>query len=220
MTIGRHPAEETLGMLFRRVAAQAGYDGRAASAYVTGRLGGEAPMALAHEPVPSDWAACEALAGRHGVAVALLWNLVVEDRLTDQVRPATAPAPRRVLVVEDDDATRAMLADVLIGEGYEVRAAASAPEGLTAVVAWRPAVIVLDLVLPAVDGRAFAQAVRADTGLRRAPILLVSAARAGDLATAAARVGAAAHLPKPLVVEEFLATVAQLAGLAPDPAAR
>lgn len=216
---GMHPLEGTLGASFRRVARLAGYEGRAALAYVAGRLGGALPPGLAHEPTPTEWAACQAVALRHAVAPPLLWNLLLEDRSVEGARLAPPPPRRRVLVVEDDEPTRAMLAAVLVGEGDEVRAAATAAEGLAAVVAWRPDVIVLDLVLPAVDGRAFAQALQADAGLRRTPILLVSGARAADLPAEAAIVGARAHMPKPLVVEEFLAVVASLAGAGPHPVA-
>jgi two-component system response regulator MprA len=107
-----------------------------------------------------------------------------------------------------------MLAAALETDGYEVRAAANAAEGLSAIVAWRPDVIVLDLVLPAVDGPTFARTLGADAALRRTPILLVSAVGPAELSAEAARLGAGGHMPKPLVVEEFLAAVAGLAGAA------
>ncbi|HEV8633558.1 MAG TPA: response regulator [Chloroflexota bacterium] len=119
---------------------------------------------------------------------------------------------RRVLVVEDDASTRALLTDALTQAGYEVRAAVGAREGLAAVVGWHPDAIVLDLVLPAVDGRAFTRAVRLDPVLGRTPILLLAAAQNDGLPAAEARVGADAELAKPPVVEELLALVARLAG--------
>jgi len=61
---------------------------------------------------------------------------------------------------------------------------------------------------------------RAGAALRRTPILLVSAVRPAGQVGEAARVGGRAHLPKPLVVEEFLAAVARLAGADPPTAAR
>ncbi|HEY3080643.1 MAG TPA: response regulator [Chloroflexota bacterium] len=205
----------TLGALLQRAARAAGYDGRAAYAYLVGRLGQEVPLALLQEPLPRDWTACEALAARHSVNVALLWDLLVEDRPFDG--PQSAPGTsRRVLVVEDDGPVRAMLAAVLADEGYEVRAAPTAWEGLAAVFGWRPELIVLDLVLPAVDGRALARAVRADPVLGRTPILLLSAIRPRDLPAEAARIGADAHMAKPLAAAEFLSAVARLAGAA-DP---
>jgi hypothetical protein len=70
----------TLGALLLRAAERAGYGGPGAFVYAAGRLGSGLSPALMREAVPADPAACEALAARHGVAVDVLWDLLVEDR--------------------------------------------------------------------------------------------------------------------------------------------
>jgi two-component system, chemotaxis family, chemotaxis protein CheY len=118
-----------------------------------------------------------------------------------------------VLVVEDDAATRALLREVLEGAGYAVREAADGAAGLRLARAARPALVLLDLRLPYLDGRALARAYRAGPG-PRAPVLVVTAevgAAAGAAAVAvAAEVGAAAALGKPFDLDELLALVRRL----------
>ena len=83
-------------------------------------------------------------------------------------------AAARVLVVDDDAPTRQLLADLLDDEGYDVR---TAPDGATAlelVGQHRPRVIHLDMLMPGMDGLAFARAYRRLPG-PHAPILVVTA---------------------------------------------
>ena len=118
----------------------------------------------------------------------------------------------RVLVVEDDDATRAMLSDLLSDEGYTVKAATDGAAALALLRRWRPDAIVLDVVMPKVDATVF-RAVQ--LGLRDAadvPVLLTSATRAADLEAIGRDLGAAATIAKPFDAETFLALVARLTG--------
>jgi DNA-binding response OmpR family regulator len=116
----------------------------------------------------------------------------------------------RVLVVDDDELTRALLAEVLALGGYAVRTAAGGADGLAVLRDWRPDAIVLDVAMPEVDARVF-RAVQVDS--RQAagvPVLLVSGARAGELRAIAGELGAAAWLPKPFDVRAVVAAVASL----------
>jgi CheY-like chemotaxis protein len=123
---------------------------------------------------------------------------------------------RRALVVAGAGPARAALEAALAADGYAVRAAPTAWEGLAAVLGWRPDLIVLDPAPPAIDGHALARAVRRDPVLARTPLLLLSAARAGERAVEAARLGAEAHLAKPVELAELLAVAARLAAGVPD----
>ena len=117
---------------------------------------------------------------------------------------------RRVLVVEDDEAIRAMLAAVLADEGYEVRTAGDGAAGIGALRGWHPDVIVLDVVMPEADAAVFRAVQVGLPGVADVPVVLVSATRSADLAQVASELGAAAALPKPLRIEELLATIARL----------
>ncbi|MEX2273022.1 MAG: response regulator [Vicinamibacterales bacterium] len=108
-----------------------------------------------------------------------------------------------VLVVEDDAAAREVLAALLTDSGFEVTMAATAAE------AWahlrngrRPNVIVLDLILPDMDGWDFSAPLKRDPDLSAIPIVAVSGA--GTL------IDAARSLRKPLDADELAGILADL----------
>jgi CheY-like chemotaxis protein len=115
---------------------------------------------------------------------------------------------RRVLVVEDDEATRRVLAAVLEDEGYAVLGVANGVEALQWIPTWQPHVILLDLVMPASNGFMFANTYHRLPG-PHAPIVVLSAV-ARDAGSVAAATGAAEVLPKPLDVERLLQVVSVL----------
>jgi CheY-like chemotaxis protein len=81
-----------------------------------------------------------------------------------------------VLVVEDDDDIRATLEDVLAGDGYAVSGAANGREALALLETLaRPCLILLDLMMPVMNGREFLAALRADDALAPIPVVIVSA---------------------------------------------
>src|SRR5215218_1881023 len=109
-------------------------------------------------------------------------------------------AKRRVLVVDDDRPCRELLCEALEDEGYEVRGATNGRAGLELLHDWRPDLIVLDLLMPDMDGLAFRSEQRGN-GFTDIPVLLVLAAR--DLAAQAEALGLSA-LSKPFQLDELL----------------
>ncbi len=81
----------------------------------------------------------------------------------------------KVLVVDDDPVILRLLRVNFEMEGYEVATAADGEEGLAVARRARPDVVVSDVMMPRLDGLAFAAALRADAGLARVPIVLLSA---------------------------------------------
>ena len=118
--------------------------------------------------------------------------------------------PVRVLVVDDEPPIRELMRLVLEEEGYEVATASNGQDALDRVQAFAPDVILLDMSMPVMDGRAFAQAYR-DRGAPPplAPIIVVTAA--GDAATRAVQLRAAGFLAKPFDIELLAARVAAVA---------
>jgi DNA-binding response OmpR family regulator len=123
-----------------------------------------------------------------------------------------SPEPRLVLVVEDDDATRAFLLDNLAADGFKVAGASGAGEGLRAIEVRQPALVVLDLRLDDGSGLALLDRIRAADGLSSRidpdlPVIVLSG-RAGDAdrVRSFAR-GADDHLSKPFLYAELLARV-------------
>jgi CheY-like chemotaxis protein len=113
-----------------------------------------------------------------------------------------------VLVVDDDDDLRSLVAEVLEDEGYDVATAPNGAEALAALRsgAPRPGVVLLDLVMPGVDGHEVLDAIDADASLRGLTVLLLT----GDAGDAARRVTGV--VTKPIDVDGLLAAVARAAG--------
>lgn len=114
-----------------------------------------------------------------------------------------------ILVIDDDPAVLATVADILRDEGYCVRTAASGRDGLAAAEQQRPSLILLDMRMPGMDGWSVAQALRA-RGLD-VPLVVMTAAQ--DSRGWAQEVGAAHSLPKPFDLLELLGAVAQFVPL-------
>jgi CheY-like chemotaxis protein len=82
-----------------------------------------------------------------------------------------------VLVVDDDPAIRGLVADALRGEGYAVDLAAHGREALDAMRAQKPATVILDLMMPVMDGFSFMEACHKEELCRDVPIVVISAAQ-------------------------------------------
>ncbi len=117
-----------------------------------------------------------------------------------------------VLVVDDDPDILDAICDILEAEGYRVARARHGLEALERVDTERPAVILLDLMMPVMDGVAFAQALRTRPASVPPPILVISAD--GNPQRAAA-VGAQGYLAKPFDIDALLAHVAAMTGVPP-----
>jgi len=114
--------------------------------------------------------------------------------------------PFRVLIVEDDEQIALVLEDSLRDEGYDVRCASNGREGLTLLGRWTPHVILLDLMMPGMDGRSFRAAQRAlPRPLADLPVIVLSGAR--DARAQAEQMAAAAAIAKPFELDEVLNTV-------------
>ena len=108
-------------------------------------------------------------------------------------------ATRRVLIVDDEAEVRSALADILRAMRYEdtleVVEASDGQEGLNAVLARRPDMILLDLQMPRVSGLALLKQIHEVD--RRLPIVVITATRDTKMAAEALGEGAVAYLPKP-----------------------
>ena len=104
--------------------------------------------------------------------------------------------PRRVLVVDDDAAQTAAVVRALTAAGYAVSRRADGIDGLLAVEAEQPALVVLDWALPFIDGPIFTHALR--TGMPAPPPVIALVGADAD-ATAVCAAGAFACVPVPVV---------------------
>lgn len=121
-----------------------------------------------------------------------------------------------ILVVEDDTATRRMLARDLEAHGYGVTEVGTAAEALRAWESRRPDLVLLDLGLPDVDGTSVVQQVRRDA---TTPILVVSARDRERDKISALELGADDFVTKPFGMGELHARIRSLLRRAAGPAA-
>lgn len=109
---------------------------------------------------------------------------------------------RRVLVVEDDRDIRQAVADMLELSGYAVRTARHGGEALALLDEWWPGAIVLDILMPEMDGPAFLAALATREGAAAIPVVILSALR--DLEERAAPLPGAAVVAKPFDLDDLL----------------
>jgi DNA-binding response OmpR family regulator len=121
---------------------------------------------------------------------------------TDLTIP-TAP----ILVVDDDAKIVRLVRTYLERDGFSVVIAADGPGALDAIETHQPALVVLDLMLPELDGRAVIRAVRRDDEAGRTPILVLSARSSTIDRIAGLEDGADDYLPKPFSPAELVLRV-------------
>src|SRR5678816_3709256 len=112
----------------------------------------------------------------------------------------------RVLVVDDEPMVRETLGQMLTDEGYSVDVAVDGEEALDRVHAARPDAILLDLMMPGMNGRQFLQALRDEPAYERVPVLIMTAVH--GLEVNLATLGASEVVEKPFNVDELLNKVA------------
>lgn len=114
------------------------------------------------------------------------------------------PSPSTILVVEDDDRIRAALRLALIDEGYGVEAVDSAEAALDLLGGLHPALMLVDLMLPGIDGFELTRRVRANSMV---PIIVVSARDDSHDVVAGLEAGADDYVTKPFVFKELAARI-------------
>jgi CheY-like chemotaxis protein len=113
---------------------------------------------------------------------------------------------RRVLVVEDDEGIREALVDLLDSEGFTVTSAVHGADALERLrqATELPDVILLDLMMPVLDGWAFRAEQRRDPKLSEIPVVVITASRNADVASLSPK----AFLKKPIDFDELLRVLA------------
>jgi DNA-binding response OmpR family regulator len=119
-------------------------------------------------------------------------------------REGAQPPPATILIVDDEPALRDALSYTLRKEGYRVESAASGPEAILAARQTRPDAVVLDVMLPGVDGLQVCRTLRAESTV---PILLLSAKGEEIDRVVGLEMGADDYLGKPFAMRELLARI-------------
>jgi DNA-binding response OmpR family regulator len=132
----------------------------------------------------------------------------------------TSTLPDRPILVVDDDAKIVRLVRTYLErDGYSVVTAADGPAALAAIEEHQPALVVLDLMLPELDGRAVIRAVRRDEEAGETPIIVLSARGTTIDRIAGLEDGADDYLPKPFSPAELVIRVRAVLRRARQPVA-
>jgi two-component system chemotaxis response regulator CheY len=127
--------------------------------------------------------------------------------------------PSTVLVVDDDPDILEALSEILEAEGFEIRRARNGKEALERLEPDAPQLILLDLMMPVMDGWEFAQRMRQrPPEIARIPIIVLSADR--NVGSKATDLGAVGHLAKPFELNDLLELVRRSLEPAAVPAQR
>jgi len=120
---------------------------------------------------------------------------------------ASRPDGRTVLVIDDEKPARDMIGDALSDQGYVVVTARGGRDGLRLAREYDPDIIILDVIMPDLDGWAVLRALKADADLADIPVILVTVVGDRDLGIA---LGAVDYLTKPIVPDELMRVVARV----------
>ncbi|HTP81744.1 MAG TPA: ATP-binding protein, partial [Alphaproteobacteria bacterium] len=176
------------------------------------------PMGHAHLPQDRINAArslaATAVGARPFVEEALRWLDGTEAQPAADILPDKSPLLRagptagraRVLLVDDNADMRDYLRR-LLEANYEVAVAADGEAALTTIRAWRPDLVLTDVMMPGLDGFGLLGAIRSDDGLRDLPVILLSARAGEEASIEGLAAGAADYLTKPFSARELLARV-------------
>jgi CheY-like chemotaxis protein len=122
------------------------------------------------------------------------------------VHDRAAPRSNTILVVEDDPAARELLVNHLEGEGWKVAEASSGHEGLRLAKELQPCAILLDVIMPELDGWAVLKILKNDAELSRIPVVLCTIV---DDKHQGFALGAADYLTKPVSREDLVSTLSR-----------
>jgi DNA-binding response OmpR family regulator/HPt (histidine-containing phosphotransfer) domain-containing protein len=132
------------------------------------------------------------------------------DALADELATLVAgrrEASDRVLVVDDDPEVLAVVGDVLAAAGHEVTVLSDPKELWTALERSRPALIILDVDMPGVDGIALCRSLRADANWASTPVLFLTVAYGPSIVAELFAAGADDYVLKPFAGPELVARV-------------
>ena len=110
---------------------------------------------------------------------------------------------RKILVVEDNQDNREMVVKVLKFNGYEVIEAVDGEEGIEKAKTEAPALILLDIYLPKMDGYEVAKRLKGDTGLKDIPVIALTAHAMKGNREQALAAGCDGYISKPIDIREL-----------------
>jgi DNA-binding response OmpR family regulator len=119
-------------------------------------------------------------------------------------------APKKLLVIDDDPSLLKLVETLLKSKGYEVIIANEAPVGLEIAYKTEVDLIILDVMMPVINGFNICRLLKSEESRRHIPVILLTSRSAESDYCIGLEVGANAYLSKPFETKEFLAKVEEI----------
>ncbi len=115
--------------------------------------------------------------------------------------------PKKILIVDDDAHVVLMTKSRLEANGYQVATADSGIEGIKMAKEWKPDLILLDMIMPAMEGPDVCQNIKSDDETRHIPIVILTASTKKEIQIKCLKAGALVVILKPFNPAELLALI-------------
>ena len=119
---------------------------------------------------------------------------------------------KKVLIVDDDVSIHKMLEPNLVTSGFQVISAKTGEEGLQKAQDSKPDIIILDVILPGMKGRAVCAAIKKNPALKDIPVLFLTSKDSPDDVQAELEAGGVGHLTKPINPQYLVAQIKRVLG--------
>jgi len=106
-------------------------------------------------------------------------------------------AKKKILIVEDEESLLKLESILLTSKGYDVRGASNGQEALDAIAEEKPDLVLLDIMLPEIDGFEVCQRVKDDPETRDIPVIMLTAKKSREDMARGEKVGADWYITKP-----------------------
>ena len=119
---------------------------------------------------------------------------------------------KSILVIEDEQHVRQLVSRLLIKNGFEVKTARDGLDGLKALEAFEPDLIIADVMMPNLDGLTFVKALKNRRETRSIPVIFLTAKSEPLAMIEGINVGAKFYITKPFQIEDVLSKVKKVLG--------
>ena len=116
-------------------------------------------------------------------------------------------AKKKILIVEDEESLLKLESILLTSKGYDVRGVANGQEALDAIAEEKPDLVLLDIMLPEIDGFEVCQRIKDDPATRDVPVIMLTAKKSREDMARGEKVGADWYITKPFKSAMVIETI-------------
>lgn len=121
-------------------------------------------------------------------------------------------AKKKILIVEDEESLLKLESILLTSKGYEVRGVANGQAALEAIAEEKPDLVLLDIMLPEIDGFEVCQRIKADPETQDLPVIMLTAKKSREDMARGEKVGADWYITKPFKSAMVIETIQRFLG--------